>query len=187
MKKLSVIPVLALAILAVAAVCRADGSGKAFSNKSLHGTYVVKFQGTNSGSSGPPEGTSLAPINGVGVLTADGKGNFTGTQTANILFNSNGTPTAAVPGPCPGPFAVCTAICTTTLSGTYTINPDGTGTTSAHATPTGTDLRCGPPGGFDTTSDIILQSPSHLVFVGTDFDTTVGGQATLQNHGRDGD
>jgi len=190
MKKLLSISALALGVVAVATVCRADGRGKPFSNKSLHGTYVVKFQGTNSGGDGALEGASLAPVNGVGELVADGKGHFTGMQTANILFNTNGNPTAASPGPCPGPFGVCTAICTTTLSGTYTVNPDGTGTTSATAIPTSGDLRCGPATGFTTTSDIILQSSKHLVFVGTDFDATVGGQATLQQgqgRGEDGD
>jgi hypothetical protein len=81
---------------------------------------------------------------------------------------------------------VCTAICTTTLSGTYTVNPDGIGTTTATATPTGNDLRCGPKTGFTTTSDIILQSSKHLVFVGTDFDATVSGQASRQQ-GHDDD
>ena len=59
-----------------------------FSNADLHGTYVVKFQGTNSGGDGALEGKSLAPLNGVGQLMADGKGHFAGTQTANILFNT---------------------------------------------------------------------------------------------------
>ena len=34
-----------------------------FSNADLHGTYVVKFQGTNSGGDGALEGKSLAPVN----------------------------------------------------------------------------------------------------------------------------
>jgi len=178
MKKLIGIPALALSILVLAGVCRADDHGHHFSNKSLRGTYVVKFQGTNSGGDGALEGKSLAPVNGVGELIADGKGHFTGMQTANILFNTDGTPTSS--GSCPGPFGVCTAICTTKLSGTYTVNPDGTGTTTATATPTASDPRCGPSIGFTTTSDIILQSSKHLVFVGTDFDATVGGQATRQ-------
>lgn len=176
--KLLGIPALALGILAFAGVCRADDHSHPFSNKSLKGTYAVKFQGTNSGGGGELEGASLAPINGVGKLIADGNGHFTGSQTANILFNTNGVPTSS--GNCPGPFGVCTAICTTTLSGTYTINPDGTGTTSATATPVGSDPRCGPTDGFTTTSDIILQSSKQLVFVGTDFDATVGGEATRQ-------
>jgi hypothetical protein len=193
MNKLIGIPMLALGILALAGVCRADDHdhdrdhghrhGHHFSNRSLRGTYVTKFQGTNSGGDGTLEGKSLAPVNGVGQLIADGEGHFTGTQTTNILFNTDGTPTSS--GSCPGPFGVCTAICTTTLKGTYTINPDGTGTTSADATPTGTDPRCGPKGGFDTTSYIILQSSNHLVFVGTDFDATIGGQATRQERDDD--
>jgi hypothetical protein len=178
MKKLIGIPALALSMLALAGVCRADGHHHHFSNSSLQGTYVVRFQGTNSGAGGKVEGASLAPVNGVGQLIADGNGHFTGTQTANILFNTDGLLTSS--GSCPGPFGVCTAICTTTLSGTYTVNADGTGTTTATATPVGSDPRCGPSTGFSTTSDVILQSSNHLVFVGTDFDATVGGQATRQ-------
>lgn len=159
MKRLVIISGAVLAIVAVTAVCRADGSHEGFSNKSLHGVYVVKFQGTNSGGDGTLEGESLAPVNGVGLIKADGDGHFTGMQTANILFNTNGSPTAASPGPCPGPFGVCTAVCTTTLKGTYTVNPDGTGSITATAIPSGTDLRCGPKSGFTTSSDIILKSP----------------------------
>jgi len=173
---------LPLCVLAFTFESRADGPPH-FSNASLNGTYVVKFQGTNSGGDGALEGQSLAPVNGVGQLIADGKGNFTGTQTANILFNTNGTPTSS--GSCPGPFGVCTAICTTKLKGTYTINPDESGTTTAKATPVVSDPRCGPSAGFITTSDIILQSSWHLVFVGTDFDATVGGQATQQTGGEE--
>jgi hypothetical protein len=173
---------LAFGVLALALDSQADGGHhhfSHFSNESLHGTYVTKFQGTNSGGDGTLEGGSLAPVNGIGELIADGKGHFTGTQTANILFNTNGNPTSS--GSCPGPFGVCTAICTTKLSGTYAINPDGTGTTTATAIPIGSDPRCGPSTGFTTTSDIILQSSERLVFVGTDFDASIGGQATRQD------
>jgi hypothetical protein len=104
MKKLAGVSALALVIMAVSAVCRADGF-EPFSNKSLHGTYVVKFQGTNSGGDGALEGASLAPVNGVALLNADGDGDFTGTQTANILFNTNGTPTSASPAPVQVPLA----------------------------------------------------------------------------------
>ncbi len=179
MKKRIAIPVLTLSIAALAGVCRADDHGHPFSNKSLHGTYVVKFHGTNSGD-GAVQGKSLAPLNGVGELIADGQGHFTGTQTANILFNTDGTPTSSAS--CSPSGSECTAICTTTLQGTYTVGPDGTGTTSATAAPVaGSDVRCGPVTGFTTTSDIVLQSSKHLVFVGTDFDATVGGEATRQN------
>lgn len=154
-----------------------------FSNKSLKGNYTVIFRGTNSGSSGPSQGTSLAPVNGVGLLTADGNGNFTGSQTANILFNTNGQPTSG--SSCPNNFPTCDAICTTTLTGTYSINSDGTGTTTATATPVaGSDSRCGPAGGFTTTSYIVMQGRDHLVFVGTDLDSTVRGTATHQDSGR---
>jgi hypothetical protein len=147
-----------------------------FSNTSLSGPYAVSFHGVNSGGDTTVTGESLAPLNGVGLLNADGNGHFTGTQTANIMYNTNGVPTASAN--CPSGASACDAICTTTLTGTYTINPDGTGTTTATATPAAnSDPRCGPSSGFTTTSSIVMSSPNHLVFVGTDFDSTIGGTA----------
>lgn len=176
MKKLLLAAVTIVAgTLLFAAAAMAGGhdehGGRHFSNASLHGTYVVKFEGTNSGGGGTLGGASLAPEHGVGLLVADGKGNFTGTETANILLNTDGVPTGSPPS---------TAVCTVTLTGTYTVNPDGTGTTTATAVPVSSDPRCGPAGGFTTTNAIVLQSSNDLVFVGTDFDSTVGGQATRQ-------
>jgi hypothetical protein len=164
-----------LSAVAVSGLSRA--SGRHFSNSSLKGTYVVVFRGTTSGSSSTSQGTSLAPENGVGTLVPDGKGSFTGTETANILFNTAGAPTSSPT--CPSSFPTCTAVCALTLSGTYTVNSDGSGTTTATATPAGgSDPRCGSTTGFTTTSTIVLQSSKHLVFVGTDPDSTVIGEAT---------
>jgi hypothetical protein len=178
--KASAIAMAILLALAFTGVTRAAESElRRFSSNSLRGTYAVTFEGTSSGGGGTITGDSLAPINGVGVLTADGKGNFTGSQTANILFNTNGVPTSS--SSCPSSFPACDAICTTSLVGTYTINSDGTGATTATATPSaGSDPRCGPSGGFTTTSAIVLQTPKHLLFVGTDFDSTVRGEATRE-------
>jgi hypothetical protein len=168
----------AMLALGIASVSLAADNAVRFSNRSLRGTYSVTFEGTNSGGGGATTGDSLAPVNGVGVLTATGDGHFTGTQTANILLNTNGVPTSS--SSCPTGFPACTAICTTQLVGTYIINSDGTGTTTATATPVaGSDTRCGAAGGFTTTSTIVLQTPKHLLFVGTDPDSTVRGEATL--------
>src|SRR5215470_6093855 len=65
-----------------------------FSNASLHGKYVESFHGWVSGGDGAVTGQSLGPQNGVGLLIADGHGHFTGTETANILYNSNGVPSS---------------------------------------------------------------------------------------------
>ncbi|MBV8359511.1 MAG: hypothetical protein JO189_16470 [Deltaproteobacteria bacterium] len=157
-----------------------DYKPSGFSNASLRGKYVVSFHGWVSGGDGAVTGHSLAPQNGVGLLIADGRGNFTGTQTANILYNSNGVPTS--PSACGGsPISGSTAICTYDLAGTYTVKSDGTGTTTATATPVaGSDCRCGPLVGFTTTDSFVMESPDDLSIVGTDFDATVIGHAHRQ-------
>jgi len=169
--------VLSLGVLCFLGTAQAGG-GKGFSNASLQGKYVVSFQGWVSGGDGDVTGASLGPQNGVGLLIADGKGNFTGTQTANILYNSNGNPTS---GSACGGGASGDAVCTYNLAATYAVNSDGTGSTTATATPiTGSDCRCGPAGGFTTTESFVMQSADELSFVGTDLDATVSGHARKQ-------
>jgi hypothetical protein len=185
MKKLAASWVVAILITVVAgSLALADGSdaghGGGYSNATLHGTYVVRFQGWVSGGDGAVTGESLGPQFGVGVLKADGKGNFTGTETANILYNTNGNPTSA--SACGGSSTqATTAVCTTTLVGTYVVNSDGTGSTTATATPvSGSDCRCGPPSGFTTTTYFIMDGHNRLSIVGTDSDATLSGEANRQ-------
>ena len=83
------------------------GSGNAaahggFSLASLRGGYAGIFSGTAN------TGSGLLPISGTGVFVADGHGNLTGHET----------------------YTVVTTPCAATISGTYTINPDGSGTAS---------------------------------------------------------
>lgn len=83
------------------------GSGNAaahggFSLASLRGSYAGIFSGEANTASG------LLPILGTGVFVADGHGNLTGHET----------------------YTVVTTPCEATISGTYTINPDGSGTDS---------------------------------------------------------
>jgi hypothetical protein len=173
---------LAVVLVAVAAVkAKADDDEQhGFSNASLHGNYVESFHGWVSGGDGDVTGQSLGPQNGVGLLKADGHGKFTGTQTANILYNTNGNPTSS--SACGGTSTVgTTAICTYDLKGTYKVDSDGTGTTTATATPVaGSDCRCGPSAGFTTTGSFVMESPDDLSIVGTDLDATVVGHAHRQ-------
>jgi hypothetical protein len=182
--------ILASALVLMIADAQAKGNdkgGKGFSNSSLRGTYAESFHGWVSGGDADVTGTSLGPQGGVGLLNADGKGNYTGTQTANILYNSNGNPTS--PSACGGGNnAHIDAICTYNLSGTYSVNSDGTGTTTATATPVSdSDCRCGPASGFSTTSSFVMQSSRSLSFVGTDLDATVIGHAERQTGDSKGD
>jgi hypothetical protein len=154
--------------------------GAGFSNASLQGNYVVSFQGWISGGGGTVTGTSLAPQNGTGLLIADGQGNFTGTETANILYNSGGVPTS--PSACGGSSSSPSdTICSYNLTGTYSVNSDGTGTTSATATPvTGSDCRCG--SGSPTSGSFVMQSSDDVTMVGTDLDATVIAHAHRQDN-----
>ena len=74
------------------------------SNSSLRGNFGFQFTGNIIG---------LGPIGGVGVATYDGAGNF--TQTDNVSIN--GFP----------------AIVNRPGSGTYSVNPDCTGTSTLNA------------------------------------------------------
>lgn len=74
-----------------------------FSLASIHGSYAGIFEGKINTSGG------LLEFLGTGIFVADGKGNFTGTET----------------------YTVVTTPCQATVSGTYTVNPDGSGTNTA--------------------------------------------------------
>jgi hypothetical protein len=91
---------LALAAIAAALTPQALKAQCPFLNATLHGTYMVSGTGTIVG---------LGPIAAVGKTTYDGKGNLTDTYTGSV----NGTIYRGV-----------------TLTGTYTVNPDCTGSLS---------------------------------------------------------
>ena len=165
-------------MVGIAQAMQGHHEGSGFSNASLQGKYVVSFHGWVSGGGGAVTGNSLGPQNGAGLLIADGHGNFTGTETANTLYNSNGVPTA--PSACGGSSSNASdAICTYSLTGIYSVNSDGTGTTTA--TPvTGSDCRCGSSAGFTTTGSLVMESADDLTMVGTDLDATVIAHAHRQ-------
>jgi hypothetical protein len=98
-----VVCILLAAVVAVAA----SGSGKpaqtSFSLASLKGSYAGLFSGEISTPAG------MLPILGTGVFTADGAGKFGGTESYTV----SGHP------------------CTATVTGTYKVDPDGSGTLAA--------------------------------------------------------
>jgi len=97
--------ILAALVLAAALVATACGSRSsaqpAFSTASIKGSYALSFAVALGGAA------SVAFAGGTGVVVADGSGNLSGSESFSI---TNGT--------------VCSGL---TLSGTYTVNPDGTG------------------------------------------------------------
>ena len=72
-----------------------------FSQSSIKGSYAMSFAVAVGGSA------AIDYTGGTGVIVSDGKGNLSGTESYS---DTNGT--------------VCTDL---TLSGTYTVNPNGTG------------------------------------------------------------
>lgn len=88
---------LVLAAIATALAPQALKAQCPLQNATLHGTYMVSGTGTIVG---------VGPIAAVGRITYDGKGNLTDTYTGSV----NGTIYKGV-----------------TLTGTYTVSPDCTG------------------------------------------------------------
>jgi hypothetical protein len=105
-----------------------DGNGGGYSAGSLNGTFVLRFSGFQNGTGTNPS----APITGLAILTFDGNGNLTGTETTNALLSS-GSGTGVV--------------CSGTLAGTspnYTVNSDGSGSATLQLTlNSGSDPACG--------------------------------------------
>ncbi|MGD1026148.1 hypothetical protein [Candidatus Binatus soli] len=131
----------------------------AFSDASLNGTYSTRFSGfwlipsTTTGN--PP---SLSPIAGFGNLTADGTGNITGgTET----FNAGGS------------------VCTGTITGTYSVNPDGTGALTLTFTSTGPGSNCSSLSGTNDDDFAIRGMGGYGVdFFSTDADLVISGTAS---------
>src|SRR5947209_5090178 len=99
----------------------------------LTGTYSFTFSGTAifPGSSTP------VPFAGIGIQTFDGSGKWTGTESANF-----------------GAFVLRNAA----FSGTYTLNPDCTGTMTAKF----------PDGSTGHQDFVVTQGGASLIAVGTD-------------------
>lgn len=85
-------------------------------------------------------------IAGTGVFMADGKGNITGVETVNV----DGS------------------VCSATLTGTYTINSDGTGTDTLEFTPTTEGCAAA-----TFQQSLVLVDSGNVVKVSTDSSTEV--------------
>lgn len=82
---------------------------RSFSTASIRGSYATSYSVALPNPSGPTQ-----YLSGTGVYQADGVGHLTGQETTN----TNGQ------------------VCSGTMTGTYTVNPDGTGTVSVTFTAT---------------------------------------------------
>jgi hypothetical protein len=101
-------------------------------------------------------------VDGTGTLIADGAGNIIGgTQTANDGTNS----------------------CTGTLTGSYTVNPDGTGTLTIMFTTTMTNFGACPTSPTTNNSAIVLVSRDRVEVSGNDPTLVESGSLTRQSGG----
>ncbi len=105
-----------LAVLLLALAASSCGGGNAiaraqtaFSVASIRGSYGISYSVALPSASG-----SMQFLSGTGIYRADGAGHLAGEETTN----TNGE------------------VCSGTLSGTYAVNPNGTGTASVTFTPT---------------------------------------------------
>jgi len=99
------------AALALGSGPRAQAADNVCSNATLKGTFAF----TSTGFITPPAPAPAQPFAIVGTQTFDGNGDFTAAGTVSL----NGK------------------IMPVTLAGTYTVNPDCTGTFTAHISPVG--------------------------------------------------
>ncbi|MGH7814628.1 MAG: hypothetical protein ACREQI_11590 [Candidatus Binataceae bacterium] len=105
MMKLARIGIVAAALAALLLSGIGDGAaaaGRGFSLASVKGAYAGIFSGQAN------TGESLIPLLGTGVFISNGKGNLSGHET----------------------YTIGTMVCDAQISGTYTVDPDGTGAAS---------------------------------------------------------
>lgn len=89
-------------------------ASQGYSSESLKGNYALSIRGLESDSlADNPAAFELFNLNAVGLAHYDGRGNFSATETANIGSSSNAT---------------AQKTCNQSLTGTYDVRPDGTGT-----------------------------------------------------------
>jgi hypothetical protein len=118
------------------------------------GFSAASFRGTYAA-------TFNGTIAGTGTVIADGGGNITGgTETVNDGTNS----------------------CVGSLSGSYTVNPDGTGTLTIDFNTTATNFGACPTGPLTSTAAIVLVSRSRIEVSGTDKGIVENGSLTRQSH-----
>jgi hypothetical protein len=130
--------VLAAAVAAgIAALGSSGGAQPPFSNARLHGGYAGGYQGYLL------LGGTILNHNGVEQITFDGNGGFSGSETFNIL----------------SPLGQLT--CQGSLTGTYQINPDGTGTMALTFAPAANqDPNCVAAA---STASIVLSTEGHAI------------------------
>jgi hypothetical protein len=146
--RLSARSLIALAILAFSTTAHAE---TAYTDASLSGTYVFRVSGSSLFTS--PNDLTSVPVYlaSIGLITLDGHGLLRGSVATSA------TRTEVVPAGRYGTPYSTQILCNAKMSGTYTIEPNGTGAMTINFTPTNTGATCGASTG---AFDIVLLSPS---------------------------
>ena len=100
-----------LALSLVPAVYASGPFATNYTNASLNGVYGYSSDGWHLGASNPSNSTTNVPLDSAGVMWFDGNGTFKFHDTADL-----------------GGLVIQRGTADNPIVGTYTVNPDGTGT-----------------------------------------------------------
>ena len=149
------IAIVTISILGACSSVEAENSG-GYSDSSLSGTFVFRASGSSLFTS-PNELTSVPVyLASVGLITFDGQGLLRGSVA------NSATRTEVIPaGKYITPYS-SQILCNAKMSGTYAVEPNGTGTMTINFAPTNTAATCGASTG---AFNIVILSPSQVEFV----------------------
>jgi len=149
------IAIVTLLILGARASPGAESNG-VYSNASLNGTFVFRTRGSSLFTL-PGELTSNPVyLASIGLVTFDGQSLLRGA------VSNSATRTEVVPaGKYITPYS-SQILCNSKMSGTYEIDPDGTGTMTINFTPTNSAATCGASTGV---FNVVILSPSQVELV----------------------
>jgi hypothetical protein len=149
------IAIVTISTLGPCASVDAENSG-GYSDSSLSGTFVFRASGSSLFTS-PNELTSVPVyLASVGLITFDGQGLLRGSVA------NSATRTEVIPA---GKYITSYSsqiLCNAKMSGTYAVEPDGTGTMTINFTPTNAAATCGASTG---AFNIVILSLSQVEFV----------------------
>jgi hypothetical protein len=145
---------IALVILALSMAVSAETA--AYTDASLSGTYVFRTSGSSLFTS--PNDLTSVPVYlaSIGLVSFDGRGLLRGS-VANSATRTEVIPAGRYVGP-----YTSQILCNAKMSGTYSIEPDGTGTMTINFAPTNTSATCGASTG---AFNIVILSPSQVELV----------------------
>jgi hypothetical protein len=151
--RMSARSLIVLAILVLSTPARADS---VYTDATLNGTYVFRTSGSSLFTS--PNDLTSVPVYlaSIGLISFDGHGLLRGS-VANSATRTEVIPAGRYVGP-----YTSQILCNAKMSGTYTIEPNGTGAMTINFTPTSTAMTCGASTG---AFNIVILSPTQVELV----------------------